>query len=89
MKEMARILGCSSGNVRAALEAVKSTTITIYIALKIFLVPKTTLIDTIKEMRYKNHCIPGYPKVLTLEKEQHLVKCILEKGYNYWNLYLN
>lgn len=69
----------SREHIQAALEAIKSKTLSINKASKVFNVPKSTLIDTMKQ-RYKNPGIPGGSTVLTSEEQQILVRWILEMG---------
>lgn len=62
----------SKEDLQHALEDVRSGTLTIYRACRVYNIPKTTLVDHIKERRGKKSSSYGRPPAIPLEEERKL-----------------
>lgn len=69
----------SHENMEKALQDIREKKISINQAAKLYNVPKTTVLDTLKE-KYKNPGNIGGPTILTNSEEMLLVKWIIELG---------
>lgn len=69
----------SQENMEKALQDIREKKMSINQAAKLYNIPKTTVLDTLKE-KYKNPRNIGGPTVLTSSEEMLLVKWILELG---------